>query len=193
MDKKEDDNVYFMPNYLNAAGENKCVILYGNTRIHKDEISQLEFKFNKNLTVEGNKVPGWYYPKSKIKNMENFVNSLPFNVVVVESSESQSSKFQASKSQTSKSQSSKSQASKSFKTQKIIYTVEKPDVGDNVKIEFSDMELEGIVTEITNNGDFIDKISVKIGEDVYPVFIVSGSWQIIEFCNDHEVFFKTPV
>lgn len=172
----DSEIVYFMPGYTNAAGENKSVILFGNTKPFKDEIKQIGFRFNNYLSVGGEKVPGWFYPRSKIKDMDGFVNSFPFEVSIVDGEPEKEAK--------------PNKKSGKMKTQKVTYTVEKPSVGDKVTIEFADNESVGYVSDVTSNGNFIDKISIEIENNTYSGLIVSGSWQIIDFCNDHEIFFN---
>lgn len=177
----ESENVYFMPGYLNATGENKSVILYGNTKPFKEEIKKLGFRFNSYLSVGGEKVPGWFYPRSKIKNMDNFINSFPFEVSLID---------EDSNTEEVPNKNSKETKKPTSKTQKVTYIIEKPAVGDKVTIEFSDNESVGYVSDVTSNGNFIDKISIDIENSTYIGLIVSGSWQIIDFCNDHEIFFN---
>lgn len=55
----------------------QSIVIVGDTFSLKDKIKELGGTFSKSLTVEGNKVPGWVFPKTKKTEIETFIQSLP--------------------------------------------------------------------------------------------------------------------
>ena len=55
----------------------KAVALIGDTFAVKDEIKKLGGTFNKSLSIENNKVPGWIFPVTKKQEVESLIKSIP--------------------------------------------------------------------------------------------------------------------
>lgn len=55
----------------------QSIVIVGDTFSLKDKIKELGGTFSKSLTVEGNKVPGWVFPKTKKQEIDTFIQSLP--------------------------------------------------------------------------------------------------------------------
>lgn len=51
----------------------KAVALFGNTKPIKDTLKEMGGRFNPCLTVEGSKVAGWIFPKSKREQLESII------------------------------------------------------------------------------------------------------------------------
>ncbi len=58
----------------------QSIVMVGDTFTLKDKIKELGGTFSKSLTVEGNKVPGWVFPKAKKEEIEAFLQTLPAQV-----------------------------------------------------------------------------------------------------------------
>lgn len=54
----------------------KAIAIFGNTRPHKDELKNLGGRFNPRLKHNGEKEMGWIFPKSKLQQIENYLNSI---------------------------------------------------------------------------------------------------------------------
>ena len=55
----------------------QSIALLGETFAIKDEIKKLGGVFNKSLTVENNRVPGWIFPNSKKADVEDLIKRTP--------------------------------------------------------------------------------------------------------------------
>jgi hypothetical protein len=55
------------------------IVLIGETFSIKDKIKTLGGTFNKSLSVENNKIPGWVFPKTKESEVEELVKSVNNN------------------------------------------------------------------------------------------------------------------
>lgn len=58
----------------------QSIVIVGDTFAIKDKIKELGGSFSKSLTVEGNKVPGWVFPRTKKEEIEAFIQALPAQV-----------------------------------------------------------------------------------------------------------------
>jgi len=52
----------------------KALALFGNTKPIKDSLKEMGGRFNPALTLNGERVPGWIFPKSKRAMLESIVN-----------------------------------------------------------------------------------------------------------------------
>jgi hypothetical protein len=55
------------------------IVLIGETFSIKDKIKALGGTFNKSLSIENNKIPGWVFPKTKESDIEELVKSVNNN------------------------------------------------------------------------------------------------------------------
>ncbi len=55
------------------------IVLIGETFSIKDKIKALGGTFNKSLSIENNKIPGWVFPKTKESDVEELVKSVNNN------------------------------------------------------------------------------------------------------------------
>jgi hypothetical protein len=55
----------------------QSIALLGETFAIKDEIKKLGGVFNKSLTVDNNRVPGWIFPNSKKSDVEDLIKRTP--------------------------------------------------------------------------------------------------------------------
>ena len=55
------------------------IVLIGETFSIKDKIKALGGTFNKSLSIENNKIPGWVFPKTKENDVEELVKSVNNN------------------------------------------------------------------------------------------------------------------
>ena len=53
----------------------KSIAVIGDTREHKDNLKRLGGKFNMNLTITGEKQPGWVFPKTQQSVVDNFLST----------------------------------------------------------------------------------------------------------------------
>ena len=89
--------------------EKSCAVI-GDTKSIKDDLKQLGCKFNNNLMIDDEKVPGWIFSKKVRETIEKYLTS---GVVSNNSNRFDSNRFDSNKSNVNKSNVNKSNVNKS--------------------------------------------------------------------------------
>ena len=62
----------------------KSLIIFGDTKPYKDLLKELKGRYNSNLRVDGEKVPGWIFSKKhkdQIEKLIQHVNSIQYQII----------------------------------------------------------------------------------------------------------------
>jgi len=163
------------------------IAVFGNTKSWKENIKCLGGIFNNFLRPsgpDGPVKPGWVFPKDKEKELREFVEDANAGNI---------KRMSPSTAAAGAGPRARLAAGQKMQYQKITYNVPLPYVGQGVTLTIpDDSESMLSVVGITNDraGGIVDICTLQgsAGEK-YTGAIVSGVWEILDFCEDHTLTF----
>jgi hypothetical protein len=160
----------------------KSFAVLGNTRTFSSQLKDMGGRFNRYLTVNNQKVPGWIFPKTRQEEVTRFIldansgslqsTSLPSNeqntdLPTVEPPRGAGQHYQI-----------------------VRFKVYKPREGMKVTLKTegaATMHGEVIKTEVTDG--IVDAVYMRFGEQTTFACICRGKWQVFGYNKNHSLFF----
>ena len=163
------------------------IAVFGDTKPWKENIKSMGGKFNGYLRPsgpDGPKEAGWVLPKDKEQELREFVEDANSGNI---------KRMSPSTAASGAGPRARLATGQRLQYQKITYNVPLPYVGQGVTLTIpDDSESMLSVVGITNDrgNGIIDICTLEDAEGVsYTGAVVSGVWEILDFCKDHTLTF----
>jgi hypothetical protein len=160
----------------------KSFVVYGETKKYKDSLKNLGGKFNKNLKIGEDTVPGWVFGKKNLETVMEFVQKANSGEVVALSSELPSSPSTSLPTVTVPSSSSNYQF--------VKFKIYKPSEGQRVKLKVDGKVVEGKVIKTETHNDIVDTVYIDFDGRTSAAVIINGVWAINGYAPRHFLFFE---
>ena len=162
----------------------KSFVVYGETKKYKDSLKNLKGKFNKNLTINDEKIEGWIFSKTHLEKVMEFVQKANSGEVNVASSELPST----SSGSTSLPTVTVPQNNSSF--QFVKFKIYKPSQGQHVNLKVDGKVIEGRIIKVETHNDIVDTVYIDFNGSTSVAMICGQSWKIFGYNVSHSIFFE---
>ena len=161
----------------------KSFVVYGQTKKYKDFFGPLG-KFNKNFTIDGEKIEGWIFSKKQQEKVMEFVQKVNSGEILAPNSELPTALS------TSTSLPTVNVPQKNSTYQFVKFKIYKPSEGQHVNLKVDGKVIEGRVVKVETHNDIVDTVYIDFDGKTSAAMIINGNWQINGYFTKHFLFFE---